>query len=221
MVEQETLHPFELAGLGEAPFRFVTVRKNVYSAAPGHQQPGGTCQYCSQGIMYECVIRSSDGKEFVVGQDCVMKLDRADNRLVSQVKRAKLQIERERREAIRAEKYRLQEITREAEMNRQREANGGLTDWEVAAKQKAAERAAGRKQWIAKNEWLYRVLEAGYRSSFIEGMLDSLECGPVSELPERAIAILQDIYAKSHGRRGSKAYAAAEAEFESKVENEG
>src|SRR5262245_32855473 len=80
-------HPFERAGLGKAPFRFVTHRENWYSACQGHRQPGGTCDYCLNGIANEFVIRSVDGREFVVGSDCVMKLDRADNRLVTAVER--------------------------------------------------------------------------------------------------------------------------------------
>ena len=79
----EVIHPFERAGLGKAPFRFDAMRENVYIACQGSQpQPGGTCDYCSNGIMYEYWIKSSDGRSFKVGCDCVRKLERADNRLI-------------------------------------------------------------------------------------------------------------------------------------------
>lgn len=79
----EKIHKFEEAGLGKAPFQVVGVHeergpKVTYidgirceSGAPG--QPVGTCDYCGTGIADCYEIRSSDGKEFVVGSDCVAK----------------------------------------------------------------------------------------------------------------------------------------------------
>lgn len=67
------VHPFEKAGLGVGPFRCVGMTENWYSACQGHKQPGGTCQFCANGIAYEFHIRSADGKTFKVGSDCVMR----------------------------------------------------------------------------------------------------------------------------------------------------
>lgn len=66
-------HPFEKSGLGKAPFRCVDVVENWYSACAGHKQPGGSCAYCGTGIAYEYVIVGSDGSQFKVGSDCVMR----------------------------------------------------------------------------------------------------------------------------------------------------
>lgn len=80
-MRKNALHPFETAGLGEAPFKYLRMTYNVGPirldngitvGAPG--QPMGTCDYCGQGIAHECRIASADGKEFVVGIDCVNKL---------------------------------------------------------------------------------------------------------------------------------------------------
>jgi hypothetical protein len=84
MNETETVHAFEKAGLGKAPFTYKGTRasfgpiKMVDASgmewsigAPG--QPMGSCAYCGQGIGYLCDIESADGKRFVVGQDCVKK----------------------------------------------------------------------------------------------------------------------------------------------------
>lgn len=83
---EEQVHAFERAGLGKAPFRVVGVEvrygpipildKNGHPTggsvgAPG--QPMGTCQFCSQGIAECWIIRSSDGKTFDVGCECVRK----------------------------------------------------------------------------------------------------------------------------------------------------
>lgn len=85
-------HPFEVAGLGIAPFRLISVTEKVYGP---QNQPAGTCDYCCNGIRYCCNIQSSDGKRFIVGCDCVRKLDRADNRLIGEVEKAKRAIDRE------------------------------------------------------------------------------------------------------------------------------
>lgn len=103
MDTKEVLHPFERAGLGKAPFAYVGMSEKVYVACPGApEQPAGTCDYCGQGIRYCCGIRSADGKEFVVGCDCVRKLGRADNRLVTKVEAEMKVIERKKNRERRA-----------------------------------------------------------------------------------------------------------------------
>jgi hypothetical protein len=97
------LHPFERGGLGKAPFRFIGVQEKTYQSCPGAPvQPGGTCDYCSNGIRYVYRIRSADGKVFGVGSECVRKLDRADNRLVKTVEAAERALKRKQSQAKRA-----------------------------------------------------------------------------------------------------------------------
>lgn len=68
------LHVFERAGLGRAPFKVVGSQELKWQAYPGApMQPGGSCDYCGTGIMYAVAIRSSDGRNFKVGCDCVRK----------------------------------------------------------------------------------------------------------------------------------------------------
>jgi len=70
------IHVFERAGLGKAPFRFTGMNVNKYQACPGAPiQPGGSCDYCGESIMYEFFLRSADGKVFKVGSDCIHKHD--------------------------------------------------------------------------------------------------------------------------------------------------
>lgn len=67
-------HAFEVAGLGKAPFYFIGYSRKEYRATPDSPiQPGGTCNYCGQGIIDCCTIKSSDGKIFTVGTTCVNK----------------------------------------------------------------------------------------------------------------------------------------------------
>lgn len=86
------VHVFERAGLGKAPFRFVAMEEKWYVACPGApKQPGGSCDYCGESIAYLFHIRSSDGKQFHVGCDCVAKTGDAGLRKVvdAQVREAK------------------------------------------------------------------------------------------------------------------------------------
>ena len=87
--ENETtdrVHPFERAGLGRAPFRFVGVEykvgpirmldadgnpTNTMVGSPG--QPMGTCDFCGQALVECCSVRSADGKTFTVGNVCIDK----------------------------------------------------------------------------------------------------------------------------------------------------
>jgi hypothetical protein len=69
--ESNTVHKFETAGLGKAPFRFLGVREHVFQACPGEPtKPGTSCDYCASSLRFACHFLSADGKEFKVGCDC-------------------------------------------------------------------------------------------------------------------------------------------------------
>lgn len=81
------IHPFEKAGLGQAPFQFVGMEEKrgplpmqdaegniipgAFVGALG--QPMGSCDYCGASLAYCCYVRSADGKTFIVGTECVSK----------------------------------------------------------------------------------------------------------------------------------------------------
>lgn len=92
------VHPFEKAGLGIAPFRFVRCYEAKYQACPGAPiQPGSTCDYCGTAIMYVFIVRGTNGPEFKVGCDCVEKTDAGH--LVGAVKVAAKRMKAEAKEA--------------------------------------------------------------------------------------------------------------------------
>lgn len=206
MCTAQAIHAFELAGLGKAPFRCVGARENWFTipGCPEATKPGGTCDYCSTGIAYEYVIRSADGREFVVGCDCVLKTD--DRGLIDAVK---LEQRRQRQAKKHAELAERLERTRP-----QRERR------ELTRRIIASERAfAARKREAAmaeQNGWLIDTIN-GMPGDFIESMIEKLRTNRLCDLSERCINILRDIYAKCHGRRNSKAYSAAEDEFDAKM----
>jgi hypothetical protein len=109
-----TTHPFEKAGLGYAPFRCVGCRENWFEMPGFGRKPGGTCDYCGTGILYEFVIKSADGKSFVVGCDCVRKT--GGN--VADFDHIRLQNARERR----AQKASARRATRQAQWEAERQA---------------------------------------------------------------------------------------------------
>ncbi len=84
-----TVHRFEAAGLGKAPFELVGFTEEKFVAAPGcPAQPGGTCDFCGNAIMNVFYVRSADGRRFKVGCDCVLKVDDAGlKRQVNNIKR--------------------------------------------------------------------------------------------------------------------------------------
>lgn len=100
-------HPFEAAGLGQAPFRYIGMvaqdieygqrRLNSRDDAVSFTtKPGGSCDACGQYIVDMYRIRSADGRVSVVGCDCIKKVGykvealpkfKADQRKVAKVKR--------------------------------------------------------------------------------------------------------------------------------------
>jgi hypothetical protein len=86
-----TVHPFEAAGLGKAPFRYVgqIVQDMMHGQVILNREefqrtgiavctkPGGTCDFCGTFIVRMFKIRSADLKEFKVGCDCLAKVDPA------------------------------------------------------------------------------------------------------------------------------------------------
>lgn len=87
--ETSTIHPFQTAGLGLAPFRYVgQVKQDIaYGQAVVNSEgfrsgaepmittkAGGTCAYCGNGILNMFNVKSADGKIFHVGSDCIAKV---------------------------------------------------------------------------------------------------------------------------------------------------
>lgn len=149
-IDQEVkVHPFEAQGLGKALFVCVGMQKNVYTGGGG-SQPGGTCRFCGTGIMYEYLIKSSDGRLFVVGSDCVHKTN--DPKLVPAVE----SLERQRK----------REMAREARRRR-----------DQAALAKAQEQLPGLREWVkASREQLSAIPHPNqWRASQGDSLADYLE----------------------------------------------
>lgn len=113
-----TVHAFEKAGLGKAPFRCVGMASipstGLLEANPDAYNNAmkmlpndvgcGTCDFCGTAIMHNFIIKGSGegDRRFVVGSDCVART--GDAGLVKLVRAERLKIVREKREASRAMK---------------------------------------------------------------------------------------------------------------------
>lgn len=69
-----TIHPFEAAGLGVAPFVFTGHSESVHTEADGRTRAGGSCDFCGTGIRQTFHVRSTDGRTFKVGSDCIRRV---------------------------------------------------------------------------------------------------------------------------------------------------
>ena len=103
------IHRWEAAELGKAPFTFIGVDRITFGGSfPGDPiKPGSTCDYCGQAIMYVCQVRSSDGKSFKVGNECIRKIDEMPKIIADkyqrEIKRQQANIKREQTQTKAAE----------------------------------------------------------------------------------------------------------------------
>ncbi len=124
-------HPWELAGLGRAPFRFLFIvelpSKSLLEANPDayskamRNLPKGiglrACALCGHSLQNNFVVEDDTGKRFAVGSKCIRKLDLPGSstaKLKGAAHRAALALERRKRKEKRIEERRAIE---EREMN--------------------------------------------------------------------------------------------------------
>jgi hypothetical protein len=110
-ITPEMIHKFEKAGLGKAPFRFVGVwsmpskslqdaNPNAYNAALADHPDVpmiGTCNFCGMAITDHFLVKSSDGKLFAVGCECINKS--GDTGLMRNVSAEKRKLDADKRHA--------------------------------------------------------------------------------------------------------------------------
>jgi hypothetical protein len=87
-----SLHPFEKAGLGKAPFHCSHV-VDSWSA----------CQFCGTAIRYQYHIAGADGSHFFVGSDCVAKTGGAIH--IDQFKNVKSAFLKAKRDAVKKARH--------------------------------------------------------------------------------------------------------------------
>lgn len=174
------VHPFEKAGLGRAPFRFIGVEVKIgpimlddgmtMVGSPG--QPMGTCAYCGNGIAECCHIRDADGKTFIVGNVCVNKT--ADKPLISKVKLAMRKRNAEKRKAREAAR-----IERMLETFAREDVKAVLATTDSPNAYRAAERGETALCWAE-----FMVANAGNKGKIevarkVEAIAKGIEAGEI------------------------------------------
>lgn len=209
---EKTIHIFENAGMGKAPFRVVGLY-SIPSPSLAEHNPSaynaqlqampknvacGSCYYCHAALVHNFIIESSDKKLSVVGCDCVAKVN--DSGLVKQVKL----LQKQQRDELRRKQMEEKHLN---EIEKQRKANGGLTNEEVLLKKK--NEAIARREPLEGEivEMLTPFIKAlgNANGEFCDSMRRALQnCN--LELSNNCLRLIIEISAKEAGRKGSKKY---------------
>lgn len=225
---EPTIHLFEAAGLGKAPFKLLyvvslpspamaaqnpTAYNNALRDIP-RDVPCGTCHFCGTAIMNNFIIQSKDGRKHAVGCDCIAKV--GDAGLVSAVKAEEKKKRKAKADAKREEK-RQQWLADNADRITAERAQAAQRDTQIA--QANAER-------LERLAPLVKALQGAY-GNFAADMLNTLAGrAAIANMPGTAYAgrdlhtftprqleVMQDIYARTCGNRNSAGYKAAAEQF--------
>lgn len=215
-------HKFQDGGMGKAPYRLYGVW-SMPSKAILEQNPAayniamrskpscckGSCDHCGTGITHHFMIVDANDDLYVVGSSCVGHL--GDTKLEDEVKvqarKIRNDIAKERRDQKRAE----ERAAREAELEAQKERNGGLTDYELGIKERQDKEAADREHRKEVAKPILDVLGkvGGY---FCDDMDYAIIRG--NNLSPNQQRVIIEIAAKQFGRKNSKAYKEAYPDIE-------
>lgn len=205
-----------MAQFGDNVGGYQNAAQEVNDLARAHDVQLGMCHVCGTPLLHNYICRNADGKAFVVGSECVNKLN--DTRLSTDIQERERDRQRDLRIARNAQRRKQETAAREAE---ERKLNNGKTLAEIRAenaKQEAVEIKARQAQAGTDNQWLIdRLKTHGGGGGFVQDMIDKLSREPLAKLPDRAVSVLRDIWAKSFGKRGAK-YEDAVEEFDNKLD---
>jgi post-segregation antitoxin (ccd killing protein) len=181
----------------------------------------GSCEVCGMCLTHNAIWRNAAGRVFVTGWDCAAKADV----MTSEAEQARKRSLRAREAAITRAKNKAAADAWAAEMDRLG-VDGFVSEeglirgtYEQRELRRRERIEAEKAQAAERNGWLIQVLEA-QRGGFCQDMARTLAERMLSShnFSPRQIEILCDIWAKAHGRRGSKANAAAAVEFGQRAE---
>jgi len=210
---------------GTAPFRYIGIwsppskalleaNPNAYNQAMAGRPKccGFCCDHCGMSIEHHCIIVDAKGEKYTVGSSCIFKVDDCEN--LTQVEadvKARQKANRKRLADAKREKA---SAEREAVMQAERDANGGLTNYELGVKNRAdiAKTNADAYLELAK----YFVVILNFSGDFGKSIVRGFTNGRIPTGGGKTIVI--EIVAKAAGRKNSKAYNAklpeVEAEFD-------
>jgi hypothetical protein len=190
------VHPFTESGLGFGPFRCTGYHD--------HGKAGAVpCQHCGQGLRYEFLITSRDGREFGVGSECVQKTGDAGLQREVEAEQIKLNL------ALKEQRRLERQAKRQAEWEQTMAEvmpSGKTRKEEMVEAAEKREREIRERQERVRSVWapVLHALKAT-NGDFARDWAEALEGG--ENWPRgRALDICLEITAKKAGRKGSKAF---------------
>lgn len=211
-----TAHPFELSGMGTGPYtecgfyalpsaslasQNPEAYNNALANAPRNLVGGvGTCRHCGMGISNIFIVQDAQGRKYGVGSDCVLKT--GDKALANKVKvTLAIKARESRRAKLEAKRAADRFEWEHAICNSRGETNAQRVVREHEEAEKA--RLDASKSVVLKYGFLLDSLQ-GPQGGFCDSIAQGIRNG--QEPRGRALDICLEIYAKSYGRRGSKAF---------------
>ena len=210
--------PYKYVGLWSSPSKaLLESNPNAYnnSVAARPKCCHYTCDHCGMPIEHHYMVQDAEGKRFSVGCECIRKMN--DVQKMTKAEADKKAHDRKLRKARADKKREEKRIAQEAELQSQRDANGGLTDWELKEKIRQDAIEAERNANFKDAEYFITALKAS--GSFARDLAESFYR---RSLPKgRGVNITLDMVAKYYSgakqARGAKydaAYIEADEKFE-------
>jgi len=211
--------PYKYVGIWSAPSKAVQeANPNAYNLAMSSRPEccHFSCDHCGTGINNHCIIVDATGMRFAIGTDCLNKLHDVEN--LSKADADKKAHEKALRKARADKKREEKRHATEVELQRQRDNNDGLTDWELNQKTAQDELLHARKVRRIDAAYFIDALNAS-GGDFCRDIVRTIENGLMPY--GRGRSIVCEIAAKYHSdskRINSKAAIAeldvAEQKFE-------
>jgi hypothetical protein len=187
--------PYKLVGFWSMPSQTSAAYESAMEGRPSCCN--GMCNHCGTGIVHHYIIKDAVGTTFAVGSSCIEKLN--DTELLSAKKVMDRRAQIAKNNAKREAKWEAQM----AELERQRQVNGGLTDVEIKIQARDAAEAIRIEPVVSIIREIANQLADG-KHGFCDSISQQMLKG---ELPKgNAKSIVLDILAKSAGRTNSKKY---------------
>jgi hypothetical protein len=214
------LHGLELLGLGEGPWRYAGFGVEEYQACPGAPvQPGASCDACATGIKNVYYFKNTAGKVVKLGSECVHKHGRKSE--ITAMQRDKREHERKlRRRRKNLKGAALSRLAREASCAWYAACAKPIVD-EYEHIEREAKKAAAQDLNARRYGWVIEQLDATKQGDFVQSMRRQVAEGQgllEDRLSDRCFVIVREICGKTAGgRKGSKKYDAAVAEFDAVI----
>lgn len=206
--------PYKLVGIWSAPSKALQAANPSAYNIQMETRPKCCrfiCDHCGTGIVHHFILSDADKNKFCVGSSCIDKL--GQHELVTQAKQLELKRQQQIRQEKAEAKREAKRLQVESELEEQRKANGGLTDFELREKQRKEYEENMRDQFFDITRPIQKMLKTA-GGDFCRSIANGMKEGKMPSGGGKTITI--EIMTKQHSgaRKNSKAYNESYAEME-------